>query len=178
MADAAGAVAAGGDARRIHVPLRVRFSDLDAYGHVNNVAMLRFLEEARARAFWAGDATHDADFVDEFAETAVLASKPGESTLTLIAHQEIEYLLPIPYFKSPIDIQMWPSRLGGASIVLCYEVHGPGGVDGAALFARAATTLVLVDAVTMKPRRISSAERAAWDPYLGGPIVFGRHSAG
>ena len=29
---------------RLHVPTRVRWSDLDAYRHVNNASMLRLLE--------------------------------------------------------------------------------------------------------------------------------------
>jgi len=32
---------------RIHVPIKLRWSDLDAYGHVNNAAMLTLLEESR-----------------------------------------------------------------------------------------------------------------------------------
>ena len=39
---------------RLAVPVRVRWSDLDAYGHVNNAALLTLLEEARVSAFWAG----------------------------------------------------------------------------------------------------------------------------
>ena len=31
---------------RLHVPVPVRWADLDAYGHVNNVAVLRLLAEA------------------------------------------------------------------------------------------------------------------------------------
>ena len=32
---------------RIEVPVQLRWSDMDAYAHVNNVEMLRLLEEAR-----------------------------------------------------------------------------------------------------------------------------------
>ena len=42
---------------RLFVPVQLRWSDLDAYGHVNNVEMFRILEEARITAFWA----HPAD---------------------------------------------------------------------------------------------------------------------
>jgi acyl-CoA thioester hydrolase len=38
---------------RLFVPVQLRWSDLDAYGHVNNVEMFRILEEARITAFWA-----------------------------------------------------------------------------------------------------------------------------
>ena len=39
---------------RLAVPVTVRWSDLDAYGHVNNASLLTLLEEARVAAFWAG----------------------------------------------------------------------------------------------------------------------------
>lgn len=40
---------------RLHVPTPLRWSDLDAYGHVNNARMLSLLEEARIQAFWVND---------------------------------------------------------------------------------------------------------------------------
>ena len=41
---------------RLHVPVPVRWSDLDAYEHVNNARMLTLLEEARIAAFWSDQA--------------------------------------------------------------------------------------------------------------------------
>jgi acyl-CoA thioester hydrolase len=164
-------------AKRIHVPIVMRFSDLDAYGHVNNVAMLRFFEDARVQAFWTGDPDHDGDEPGRFADTAVLDSKPGQSTLTVLAHQEIEYLAQIPFFRAPLDIQLWIGRLGGASIEVFYEVHSPATAKEHVLYARAATTLVLIDAASGRPRRISDRERAAWEPYVGEPVRFRRGSA-
>ncbi|MFZ2964516.1 MAG: thioesterase family protein, partial [Rhodoglobus sp.] len=40
---------------RLHLPVTLRWSDLDAYGHVNNAEMLRLLEEARMQAFWRSE---------------------------------------------------------------------------------------------------------------------------
>lgn len=37
---------------RLEVPVQLRWSDMDAYAHVNNVEMLRLLEEARIEVFW------------------------------------------------------------------------------------------------------------------------------
>ncbi|WP_022881025.1 acyl-CoA thioesterase [Gryllotalpicola ginsengisoli] len=161
---------------RIHVPTVMRFSDLDAYGHVNNVAMLRFFEDARVQAFWAGDPDHDGDDVGRFADTAVLDSKPGAGTLTVMAHQEIEYLAQVPFMRAPLDIQLWVGRIGGASIEVFYEVYSPVTAKEKTLYARAATTLVLVDAATGRPRRITDSERAAWEPYVGEPVRFRRGS--
>jgi len=164
---------------RLHVPIRLRWSDLDAYAHVNNAEMLRLLEEARIQAFWVND---EADGTDAGApgahpvgaSTAVLDGRPGAATLTLIARLEIEYLAPIPYLRAPIDIQLWIGKLGGASLDVCYEVRGPAGQEPGTLYARASTTIVLVDAASERPRKINAIERAAWTPYLEEPLSFAR----
>ncbi|GAB3577364.1 thioesterase family protein [Leifsonia lichenia] len=153
---------------RLHVPIKLRWSDLDAYGHVNNAEMLRLLEEARIEAFWITDDAEEA----VGGSTAVLDGRPGADTLTLIARQEIEYLAPIPYLRQPLDVQLWLGRLGGASLEVCYEVRSPVGTEPDTLFSRAATTIVLVDAASQRPRRINERERAAWTPYLDEPVQF------
>ena len=154
---------------RLHVPTRLRWSDLDAYGHVNNAAMLRLLEEARIDAFWA-----PGDGAPVGLTTAVLDGRTDSGTMTLIARQELEYLAPIPYLRAPLDVQVWVGRLGGASLEVCYEVWSPVGTVPAQLFTKAATTIVLVDSSTGAPRRISDVERAAWAPYVGEPLSFRR----
>ena len=156
---------------RLHVPIRLRWSDLDAYAHVNNAEMLRLLEEARIQAFWVNDETAGAAGAQG---TAVLDGRPGAATLTLIARMEIEYLAPIPYLREPIDVQLWIGKLGGASLDVCYEVYGPAGQEPAPLYARATTTIVLVDAATERPRKINEVERTAWTPYLEPTVAFTR----
>ncbi len=156
---------------RLHVPIRLRWSDLDAYAHVNNAEMLRILEEARIQAFWATD---PADADSPSPTTAILDARPGASTLTLIAHQEMEYLLPIPYLRAPLDIELWVGRLGGASLQVCYEIYSPEHVQPRQLYCRASTTVVMVDAANGRPTRIGDREREAWGPYVEEPVVFTR----
>ncbi len=157
---------------RLHVPTPLRWSDLDAYGHVNNARMLSLLEEARIQAFWVNDDGTAEHAVG--ASTAVLDATPGAATLTLIARQEVEYLAPIPYQRLPLDIELWIGHMGGASLEVCYEVFSPEGTVPRALYTRASTTIVLVDAASERPRRITDGERAAWEPYLEDPIAFRR----
>ncbi|MET0591021.1 MAG: thioesterase family protein [Naasia sp.] len=152
---------------RLTVPIRLRWSDFDAYQHVNNAELLRLLEEARIEAFWATDE-------ESTAATAVLDGRPGADTMTLIARQEVEYLLPIPYTRSPLEIELWIGHLGGASLRLCYEIFSPAGVLPRLTYARAETTLVMVRAATGRPERITDAQRAAWAPYVEAPLEFSR----
>ncbi|MFD2339074.1 acyl-CoA thioesterase [Clavibacter tessellarius] len=155
---------------RVHVPVHLRWADLDAYDHVNNVEVLRLLEEARVRAFWRSDGDDDG----EDAGLALIDASAGAATMTLIARQEVEYLLPISYGRRPLDVQVWLGRLGGSSFEACYELRTPAGVEPSALYARASTTIVLVDAGTGRPRRITDDERAAWSAYVEEPVAFSR----
>ena len=152
---------------RLHIPVPLRWSDFDAYAHVNNAEMLRILEEARIQAFWRPD-----DGGVPGAATAILDARPGAETISLIARQEIEYLAPIPYMRAPIDIELWIGRIGGASLEVCYELYSPEGVEPRVLFTKAATTIVMVRADTGRPQRIADEQREAWAPYLEEPVAF------
>ncbi|RYV52406.1 acyl-CoA thioesterase [Pengzhenrongella frigida] len=172
---------------RLRVPVQLRWSDMDAYGHINNVEMFRVLEEARIAAFWAHP--HPGD--DGGWPTAVIDAGPGSQTVMLVARQEIEYLRPLGYRRAPIIVELWIGHLGGASVEVCYEVHdGEGGTEEHDLpatdvpegeppivYARAATTLVLVDPATGSPRRLTDAERASWSPYFGDAVKLRRRGS-
>jgi acyl-CoA thioester hydrolase len=153
---------------RLHVAIPLRWSDFDAYAHVNNAEMFRILEEARIQAFWAQD---DGSFGEV---TAVLDAGPGTDLNTVIARQEIEYLAPIPYMRDPLDIELWIGHLGGASLEVCYEVYSPSGVEPRVLYTKAATTVVMVSAATSRPQRIADELRETWAPYVEDPVRFAK----
>jgi acyl-CoA thioester hydrolase len=150
----------------------MRWSDIDAYGHVNNSAMLRLLEEARIVGFWGPDEGELS--ADGSLPEPIIDGRPGSGTMTVIAGQRLEYLASIPYLRQPLDIQMWIGRLGGASVDVSYEVWSPVGQQPAELYIRATTALVMVDAATNRPRRLTAAERAACEQYLEAPVEFSR----
>jgi acyl-CoA thioester hydrolase len=152
---------------RVHVPIHLRWGDLDAYNHVNNVELMRLLEEARVRVFWRS--TEEGGDVDS--GMALIEAEAGSDTITLIARHEVEYVRPIPYQRQPLDVQIWIGRLGGASLEVNYEVFGPVS-DDQPLYARASSSIVLVNASTSRPRRITDEERVAWTRYLEEPVAF------
>lgn len=151
---------------RVHVPIPLRWGDLDAFNHVNNTSMLKLLEEARVRVFWVPGAGETAP------STAVIESGIDHGTLTLIARQEIEYLAPVPYRREPLDVQLWFGKLGGSSVEVCYEVFSPVSDDPQTLYARATSVVVMVDVATGRPVRLSEKMRAAWTPFLGPPTAY------
>ncbi len=154
--------------KRLHIPIHLRWGDLDAYNHVNNTAMLKLLEEARVRAFWRTE-TGEQEY-----PTAVLTSGMENGILSLIARQEIEYLAPVPYQRDPLEVELWFGRLGGSSVEVCYEVYTPRGVEPRVLYARSSATLVLVEASSGTPRRLTDEIREAWAAYFGDPVVYSR----
>lgn len=149
---------------RLHIPIPLRWSDLDAYAHVNNARMFTLLEEARIAAFW-NDGPNDVP-------TAVISTGPGADSITLIAAQQIEYRAQIPFHREPLDVELWIGKLGGASLQVCYEVFSPAGVAPRVLCVRATTTIVLADRESGEPRRITDHERSTWMPYVEAPLEF------
>lgn len=140
--------------QQLTVDVDLRWGDMDAYRHVNNVQFVRLLEEARVRGFrtWFHGTSH------------------GHMPTMLVARCEIDYLHQLKYRTEPVHIAMWVSDLAGASFNVDYEV-----ADGDLVYARAQTTLVLFDLEQDRPRRIDPETRAALQPFVGEPVRLKRH---
>lgn len=138
------------------VEVAVRWSDMDAYGHVNNVQYLRYLEEARVYAFnqWFGQ------------ERSLLEDG------VLVARSEIDYLAPMTFNYQPALVSLWCSAISGASFDISYVV-GQRGSD--LTFAQAESTLVTYDLQAQRPRRIADHERAAMESVVGEPLLLRSH---
>ncbi len=80
----------------------------------------------------------------------------------------------MPYTSAPIDVEVWLGRLGGASVEVCFELYSPLGVEPRRRYARAATTIVTVDAASGRPTRFPAHLTEAWAPYREDPIAFTR----
>lgn len=159
---------------RIHVPLGVRWGDQDAYGHVNNVAIMRLLEEARIRVFWQPDPRDAQALAADPGPLALLDASSGSQTQHLVSQHRVDYLVPMPYLRAPYDVQLWLGRLSGAAMEVCYEIHAPVGSDPDVVYVRASTTTVLYDIPSDRLRRMTEDERAAWEPYVEAPVNLRR----
>ena len=124
----------------------MRWSDMDAYGHVNNVEYVRYLEEAR---------------VDMLFTHAEKVGGEGLADGVVIARHEIRYLRPLVFRPEPVRVETWVTKIGNASFDLAYEVR-----DDEVIYAVAASTLVPYDIAESRPRRLKLTERAALEPYL------------
>lgn len=144
--------------RPYYADVPLRWSDMDALRHVNNVQILRLLEEARIIALrdWFPGDTH----------------KPA----LLVARQEIDYVAQLHYRSEPVVIATWVSKISGASFDVSYEVLGSR-EDDAEVYAAAESTLVAFDLNTQRPQRISPADRELLEAVSGPPVPLRRRPA-
>jgi acyl-CoA thioester hydrolase len=149
----------------LHLPIALRWGDLDAYGHVNNVAIARLVEEVRIRALWRNPGDDPA----ELPPTAVLDAANSSDVQSLVARLSIDYLAPMPYVRDELAATLWFEKIGGASVTIVIELASPLTAPERVVYARASTTLVTVSAQTGRPVRIPDDRRAAWGPYVETP---------
>jgi acyl-CoA thioester hydrolase len=121
--------------------VHMRWSDMDAYAHVNNTSYLSYLEQARVAMFFD---RYDGTF----------------SQGTIISRHEIDYLRPIVYHPEPLRLELWIEDIAGAKFTVRYDVF-----DKDHLSARAATTCVTFDFQNDRPRRITASERAILETF-------------
>lgn len=123
----------------------VRWSDMDVYGHINNVRFLTYYEEARVEMMFVG------------ARAAGITSL--EEGIVVHRH-EVDYLRPVDYGR-PVRIEMWIEELRASRFTVAYELFA-----GDVLASRARTVCVPYDLPNARPRRIADAEREFLSPWL------------
>ncbi|MFI9046568.1 acyl-CoA thioesterase [Streptomyces sp. NPDC053427] len=124
----------------------LRWSDMDAFGHVNNAVFVRYLEEARI------------DFMRRLVPGDGSPSFTGGS---VVARHEIDYVRQLVHRHAPVSIELWVTKISAASMTIAYEVK-----DEETLFLRASTVVVPFDFAKERPRRITAEEKAILKEYL------------
>jgi acyl-CoA thioester hydrolase len=133
---------------------------MDAYGHINNVQIVRMLEEARIAAFGPPGGTGASGI-----EPAVpLFSDVAHGTLALVVEHRVRYVKPLDYRNVPAEVDVWVSGLKAASLTLDYVIHDP--VDGHEC-VRATTALAFVNEASGGLLRLTEIQRERLAPYVG-----------
>ncbi len=133
------------------VDVPMRWSDMDAYQHINNVAFLGYFEMARVDLFF-DQPTHD--------------EKTGLRRGIVVASHEIAYKRSVVYDAEPLQVQIWVSAIRAAAFTCHYELfdHGRLAVTGS-------TLLVPVDFALNRPRRLTPEEKVFLNKYLDEPTL-------
>ncbi|WP_249356848.1 thioesterase family protein [Brevibacterium sp. 2SA] len=157
------------------VLLELRWGDMDAYGHVNNVVQLRLLEEARVRALGSPTQSRDAAVrAGDYGAAEVVSGLPmpevfgaaSATTELLVASHAIEYRAPISYRPGPIAVDLVISEVRPASVTISYVVVEP---DGSLVYTVAETVIAFVDQASGRPRRLSEDEIVALESVVRAP---------
>lgn len=114
----------------------LRWSDLDAQGHVNNAHIVDYMQEARV-AFFRGGPT----------------SSLLDSGIVVVGHQ-VEYLSSVEYHPDGVDIELGVVALGGARFEVAYTL-----TQQSRPVARARTVLCPYDFAAGRPARVGPADR-------------------
>ncbi|HNM97455.1 MAG TPA: hotdog domain-containing protein [Marmoricola sp.] len=93
-----------GDAKVWQSPLKVRFSDIDSYGHVNNVKYLEFFHEARL-------------------ECAQQLGLGGEDWV--VARAEVDYRRPALFRHSAYVVRTWIAEIANSSVTWGADLVDP-----------------------------------------------------
>lgn len=110
-------------------PMRVRWSDLDAYGQVNNAMMFDYIQEGRI-AFTA-------------AAVAGMGPAPDQGYLWFVVRQDVTYLAPIVFRQAPYMVRTGVAQMGRTSLTFCGQIDDP--VTGT-ICAQASTVAVFANA--------------------------------
>jgi acyl-CoA thioester hydrolase len=101
-------------------PLGVRWSDLDSYGHVNNVKFYDYVQQARIALInqtvhWSPEA------------------------VWMVARQDVQYRAPLDFRTEPYEVGTWVTAIGTRSFTLGAEIRDP---DSGTCYATAGTVVV------------------------------------
>lgn len=102
-----------------------RFSDLDAYGHVNSAVYFTYMETARVKLF--------RDFFKEVSDQGIF---------TVVARTECNFKVPIILYDELI-VTLWVAKTGKTSFDLEYRLHD----SKEKTYATARTTMVCFDSI-------------------------------
>lgn len=140
-----------------HVQVHLRWSDMDAQGHVNNARIADYLQESR---------------VHLFKDTGILEHG------VVVARQQVQYKKSIDYEERPLDVEIAVTKLGGSLVQVGYVLR-----QRDEIVAEARTDLAVFDFRSQRPVRLTSEMRAAvelhreeWEafPELEAPALDGR----
>jgi acyl-CoA thioester hydrolase len=118
----------------------IRWSDMDAYGHINHVVYLTYLEEARDAAL-----------------THILATTPGE-TGYVVAHLAIDYRHEMRHTDGPAVVACQVTSLGRASIQMRESIRSAAGE----LMTESEAVIVKFNRETRQSEPWNEAEREAF----------------
>ncbi|MFT3660429.1 MAG: thioesterase family protein [Gordonia sp. (in: high G+C Gram-positive bacteria)] len=120
----------------------VRWSDMDAFGHINHARMVTLMEEARIQ--WLLSAG------EEYAPLIKSA---------MIVHVEIRYQAQLRHEDSPLEVAMWIKGHRSVDFTIGYEIRGADAAPDSRPACVASTQMAVVDIEAHTLRRLTDVEK-------------------
>lgn len=127
------------EARKLaHVErIPIRWGDMDAMGHVNNIVYFRYMEQARI------------SWLDQ-----LLPGRAWKSIGVVIANASCNFRRAITY-PGTVEVKVFVAHPGGSSVATYYELS-----IESEIYADGAAVVVFIDMQTQKPLRIPGEIRS------------------
>ncbi|EPH07045.1 YbgC/YbaW family acyl-CoA thioester hydrolase [Propionibacterium sp. oral taxon 192 str. F0372] len=122
---------------RFTARVQQRWADMDVQGHVNNVVIADYLQQARSQFMEAGGATTSQMLADG----------------VVVVHHRIIHRRALDY-RGEVEIELWVAQLGGARIRIDYRI-----MQDSQEAVLASTVVCPFDFDAQVPRRLLAAER-------------------
>ncbi|MFD4368114.1 acyl-CoA thioesterase [Rhodococcus sp. NPDC058521] len=125
-----------------HTEVEVRWSDMDAFQHINHARMVTLLEEARIP--W---------LFEDHRPTMTL--RDG----AVIADLHVRYRGQLRHSDTPLDVLMWIAKVRAVDFTISYEVRPKGADVSTPPSIVASTQIAAFDIETQRLRRLTEPER-------------------
>lgn len=124
----------------------MRWSDMDALGHVHNARFMEYYEAART------------DLVQR-----LLTELGGANGVGLVVRRhEVDYFVPLIYRPRPLVVVSWVANIGTTSFALAHLAQED---DASVTYGKCITTIVAVDAGSGNSVRLPPPVRAALERF-------------
>ena len=127
----------------------VRFSDVDVYGHVNNVKYFEYYQEARI-AFLR----------------SLIDSEAEPSFRQVVARIDVDYKRPILFRPEPYLVESWVTGIGTSSYDLASRIVDADGPEST-VYSTSQVKLVAFDTGSQRSRPLTDAERSRLEQSKG-----------
>lgn len=144
------------------VEIQGRYRDVNTALHVDNVEVLRVVDEARYH--FLGVERGDSDLA------GILFPAAPAGIVTLVAGHRIEYRTEFTPGRAPYRLRMWVGHIGTTSFTVEAELRGPVTSDDAPPDAIAESTVVMWEPAANAAWTINDEIRAALAEHLDEPV--------
>lgn len=135
--------------------IKMRWSDLDEFGHVNNAIYLTYLEEGRVAYFAAG------------------IPWDWQTERFLLARCEIDFRFELKFTDKP-RLYLRCAEMGGSSFIFEYVIADE---ETNRIYSTARSVQVMINTKTGKSRLLSSEIRERFITFEGKENIIDKHAA-